>query len=263
MIIVVKFCDQPPLQLCIHNTVVGQKYFDLVQQNYSQSIPVYRNLTKYTKEYLLELASQARDAFGWNWDQIINFESGIAAQLHKDLELLLVNGFAHIPEQYDNLVHELHYCLHLNQFPSKHTHASWLQIEWYNDQGFELAPEFEFRNMLKFGDVKLQNPFVGHGPWQLWCEQDFSNITQTCKFHTWVKPGINIANRDFPSVKNIDEIIQAFEQHSPEFVQLHGINKIKHYTGYPVIGQVLNLQDLETVVQQHNLVFDSLEFING
>jgi len=213
---------------------------------------------------MLELAHQARDAFGWNWDQVTDFESGIAAQLHKDLELLLANGFEHIPERYDNLVHELHYCLHLNQFPNKHSRAkSWLQIEWYNDEGFELSPEFEFQKILKFGDVKLQNPFVGHGPWQMWCEQDFINISQTCKFHTWVKPGINIATRNFLGVDNIDEIVQAFEQHDPEFVRLHGADKIKHYTGYPVIGQVINLKDLEHVSQQNNLVFESLEFLNG
>lgn len=262
MIIVVRFRDQPPLQLRIHDTRVGQRYFDLVQHNYQQSMPVYRNLTKYTKEYLQELAHQARAAFDWDWDQVDDFESGIAPQLHKDLELLLANGFEHIPEQYDNLVHELHYCLHLNQSPCKHTHTSWLQIEWYNDEGFDLEYEFEFQKTFKFGDVKLQNPFVGHGPWQLWCEQDFANISQTCKFHNWVKPGINIASRDFLTVSNVDEIVRVFEQHDPEFVRLHGADKIKHYTGYPVIGQVINLQDLQQISQQHNLIFDSLEFVN-
>jgi hypothetical protein len=260
MIITVNFDQQPPLYIKIQDTDVGQQYFELVKSNYQKASPVYRDAAKYTSKYMRQLAQQAQQAFGWNWHNVSDYSDGIGAQLHKDLEILLQQGFENIPEQHDDLVHELHYCLHLIQHGNKLQRPGWLQIEWYNDEGFDLDPNFKFSLELKIGDVRLQNPFVGHGPWQMWMEQDFGNISQTCKFHTFVKPGINIAHSPYELFTQFDQLIAQFQKNDPQFVELHGIEKIKNYTGHPVIGHILNIDDLLTVKNAPTLTLKELKF---
>ena len=261
MRIVIKFRDQPPLFVELNNTDTAEKYFYLIRKNYLKSMPIFRDSLNYTEEYMNQLATRAKDIFGWKWDEISDYSSGIGPQLHKDLEKLLANGFDNIPAEYDELIHELHYCLHLVQHGIKSTiRGSWLQIEWYNDDGFELDPNFKFSLDLPFGSVKLQNPFVGHGPSQMWKEQDFINISQTCKFHNFVKPGINVAIINHDTSIDLDKLISKFETHDPEFVKLHGREKIIHYTGYPIVGKISNLDDLYTVNLSKSLQLESLEF---
>jgi hypothetical protein len=260
MIITVDFEQHPPLYIKIQETEVGYRYFNLVRSNYQQSLPVFRDELKYTTEYMYELAHRAKQAFNWNWDDVTDFASGIGAQLHKDLETLLAQGFRHIPEEYDELVHELHYCLHLIQHGQPNRRTGWFQIEWYNDEGFDLDPEFEFSLELRAGDVRLQNPFVGHGPLQMWQEQDFINISQTCRFHTFVKPGINIAHSPQKLFAEFDQLIEKFQKHDPEFVKQHGVEKIKHYTGHPVIGQIINVDELLAIKNSSLLTLKGLRF---
>jgi hypothetical protein len=261
MLITVNFEQQPSLRIKIQDTEIGHRYFNLVQTNYQNSFPVFRDELKYTPEYMMELVQQAKQSFDWNWDNVTDFALGIGAQLHKDLEILLAQGFSNIPEEYDELVHELHYCLHLIQHGRLKQRSSWFQIEWYNDDGFDLDTDFEFSLGLKPGDVRLQNPFVGHGPLQMWQEQDFINISQTCRFHTFVKPGINIAHSPQKLFTEFDQLIEKFQKNDPEFVEQHGVEKIKHYTGHPIIGQVINVDDLlsiknSPVLKLKELLFD-------
>ena len=263
MRITIKFRDQPPLFIELNNSVTAEKYFYLARKNYRESPPIFRDPLLYTEEYMYQLAVRARDAFNWKWDEVTDYTTGVGPQLHKDLEKLLINGFNNIPAEYDELIHELHYCLHLIQHnknsKSRTSRSKWLQIEWYNDDGFELDPNFKFSSSLSFGSVRLQNPFVGHGPRQMWIEQDFINISQTCKFHTFVKPGINVAIGHTTAV-DLDKLISKFEMHDPEFVKIHGREKIIHYTGHPIVGKISNIDDLRTVNKSKFLQLESLEF---
>jgi hypothetical protein len=260
MIITVNFDQQPPLYIKIQDTDIGYRYFKLVESNYQKEHPIFRDELKYTPEYMYELADCARKTFDWNWDNVTDFASGIGAQLHKDLEALLARGFSHIPEEYDELVHELHYCLHLIQHGQPNCRTGWFQIEWYNDEGFDLDPAFEFKPELQTGDVRLQNPFVGHGPLQMWQEQDFINISQTCRFHTFVKPGINIAHSPQKLFTEYNQLIEQFQKNDPAFVKQHGVEKIKHYTGHPVIGKIINISDLLVIKNSPQLTLKDLEF---
>lgn len=261
MKIQINFNNYPGLDCVIHDTAVGEKYFSLVKENYQQSFPIYREELKYTPEYFQELAAYAAQAFGWKWSDVDIRQVGIGALLHKDLECLLSGGFENIPEKYDNLIHEIHYALHLNQhtiYSGRRT--SWFQIEWFNDSGFDLDTNFTFQKTLDVGDVKLQNPFVGHGPLQMWFEQDFINVEQTCKFHTFVKPGINVVHTCPHPPVDQDELMSAFKNHAPDFVAKHGIEKIQHYTGYPVIGHIGNIDLLLQLRSAPKLELNSLKF---
>jgi hypothetical protein len=257
--ILIKFVDQPVLVLSIIDNSIGQKYFKLVQENYQFEKPIFRDRTKYTTEYMHELAKKAKEVLGWNW-YADKYNIADTAIMHKDIEKLVGNGFDKIPVGYDHLVHELHYCLHIIQdgrVESKRD--AWLQIEWYNDSGFELDKNYSFKRGLKFGEIKLQNPWVGHGPLQIFFEKDFTNISQTCKFHNFVKPGINVVIKEIEEFNDIDKLIEEFYKHDPAFVEKHTVDVIKKYIGYPVVGRVSNLKDLYTVTQSSTL---ELEWIN-
>lgn len=260
-VIDLKFKNQPVLHLSIEDSNIGWQYFNLVKENYTKSKPIYRESNKYTLEYMLSLVTKAKEVLGWDW-RADNYNLENCAVFHKDIEVLLgKTGFNTVPAEYDDLLHELHYGLHILEHGTN-TRVGWLQIEWYNDEGFDLDYSFEFSSSANFGDLKFQNPFVGHGPLQMYDEQDFINISQTCKFHTFVKPGINIATVDFSKITFYDEIIQLFKQHDPAFVSLHSEEKIRHYTGYPKIGRVANLDDLQTCLDSPSLEFESLSFGN-
>jgi hypothetical protein len=258
--ILIKFKNQPRLNLKINNDVVGQQYFNLVKDNYQCSMPIFRENLKYTTEYMHQLAIQAKEVLGWDWySECYSIEN--TTLLHKNIEQLVGKGFDTIPAECDNLIHELHYCLHIVQIGKTLTQRrGWMQIEWYNDSGFKLDKKYQFNRGLKFGDIKLQNPWVGHGPLQIFLEQDFANISQTCKFHNFVKPGINIVIQKFEDFTEVDELLEKFQKHDPAFVNLHGVEKIKHYIGYPVVGTVVNIDDLKRVVAEPLLELESIDF---
>ncbi len=256
----VKFENSPELELLIDNSTIGQRYYKLVKENYDREKPIYRDTNRYTVEYMNSLVQQAKELLGWNWSAD-NYNLENCAMFHKDIEVLLGTvGFDAVPAEYDHLLHELHHGLHILEHGKNIKRGGWLQIEWYNDEGFDLGYNFKFQSSMKFGDLKLQNPFVGHGPLQMYQENDFINISQTCKFHTFVKPGINISITDFSEITYYDEIVKLFKQHDPAFVELHGEEKIKHYTGYPIIGRILNVDDLKKSLTNNILILEYLRF---
>ena len=151
--IIVKFKDHIPLFLNIHDTELGHQYVELVKTEYEKSFPVFRDSPKYTVDYMLRLAREAKDKLGWEWN-FDEYNIGITAMLHKDIERLVGReGFAAVPEEVDHLIHELHYCLHMIQWNRPVVRSGWMQVEWYNDSGFPLDGTEIFKPELKFGEL--------------------------------------------------------------------------------------------------------------
>jgi hypothetical protein len=236
-------------------------WLKLFKKNYQQEFPIFRDQKKYTLEYLNQLALQAKTKLDWDCEtDIKSIEDTV--RLHKNLETMLANGFNSIPAEYDNLIHELHFCLHKAEYidiKSQTNNRHWLQIEWFNNDGVPLDLTFKHIRKLEFGDIRLQNPYVGHIPWQVYEQNDYENIFQTCKFHDFVRPGLYIhTGSPMPDI-NLDEYMVWWQTNAPEFVVQHGMNKILHYTGHPVIGRVTNLNDLEIVVNSNDIL--ELEYV--
>ena len=258
--IYITFHRQPTLELSIQDTELGHRYYNLVKTNYQQQQPIFRDTAKYTLDYLRTLVKQASEILGWDWTRDF-YDTATATELHKDIEQLLGrDGFGAVSESADDLLHEIHYCLHLNQTPRRKPRHGWLQIEWYNDQGFALPEDFTFTKSMKFGDLKLQNPYVGHSPLQVYLEKDTTATSQTCKLHDFVRPGINIIIEPVNCVVPNEKILEFLTTHGSEFVNKHGIDKINRFIGYPVVGCVENIVDLANVVKAPILELDSLEF---
>jgi hypothetical protein len=113
---------------------------------------------------------------------------------------------------------------------------------------------------MKFGDIKLQNPYVGHHPLQIYLEKDFSKIAQTCKLHDFVKPGINIVIEDFNHNVDNDIVIQNLKSYDSNFVNEQTEERIRKFIGYPVIGRVVNQSDLIEILKLPTLELESLRF---
>ena len=240
--VLVKYKNFPALEIELDNNSLKHDYKNLLKKN-SQQPPISRDPCKYTLEYFSVLAQQAKDILKWDWvrDQ---YSSSELVNLHKDIEVYLSSGFQNIPEEHDNLLHELHYALHAIQ--SKNSRGKWIQIEWFNDDGFQMPDDLIFSTRLEFGDVKLQNPYVGHDPIFVYRQRDFSSIGQTCKFHDLVRPGINIMIQ--LDHFNITERYRAwYEIHAPDWIQQHGWEKVMRYTGWPRVGRVKNLDVLKQI----------------
>lgn len=264
---IIQFCNQPTLKIILKSHPVVEQWKQLFLDNYSREFPIFRDERKYSIEYLKQLVQEANKVLGWNFaDNIVTVED--TTHLHKHIEQTLANGFDGIPAEYDNLLHELHFCLHKVEFAdidsSNVNRRFHLQLEWFNDSGFPLDESFNHQLIMNFGDIKIQNPYVGHIPLLAWQQNDYSNIMQTCQFHNFVKPGIYIECRE--ETRNninfsISEYLNWWHTHAPEFIALHGVEKLLHYTGQPVIGQVENLEDLRTIINSDQLLeLEKVEF---
>lgn len=254
----VKFYGVPALQCSLHDTKLAQRYLELIK--YQTDTPIFRDPPRYTLDYFKELAIEAKQVLGGDWIRD-SYPLEITTLLHKDIEKYLATGFENIPEEHDHLLHELHYCLHAIESGSQRN--SWLQVEWFNNDGFNIdADEYPAKLDLEFGDLRLQNPYVGHHPLFVYEQKDSSNIQQTCKFHDFVKPGINIVVDSKNKTKSFDmeTYLRWFKTHAPKFVQQHGVEKIKKFTGHPIVGSVINKSDLELLIQQPIVEFEHISF---
>lgn len=258
---IVKFKGLPELRINLHDNSTVCDWLELFENNYNKEFPIFRDQKKYTVDYLRELALEAKNKL--NWDCETEFSSiNDTVKLHKCLETTLAAGFSSIAEVHDNLIHELHFCLHKVEyidFNLVNSSRKFLQIEWFNNDGFDLDEQFKHKLHIEFGDIRLQNPFVGHIPLQIFDQNDTSNIMQTCKFHNFVRPGLYIHSKHEIHNFNLSEYISWWKTYAPEFVKYHSMEKILHYTGHPVIGNVINLNDLEIITHYENLL--ELEYV--
>lgn len=258
---VVKFKHYPELICRLDNTELADRYYNLVKTQYHQDpAAIFRDPQRYTFEYFKTLAAEANRVLGWDWYRD-RYDLSITTRLHKDIEQYLAQGFENIPEEHDQLLHEIHFALHAIESGSRR--SSWLQIEWFNDCGFEItADEYPAKINLDFGDIRLQNPYVGHHPLFLYQQQDSTNVLQTCKFHNFVKPGINLvierSRNQF--TLNQQHYLQWFKTHGAEFLAHHGEQQLLQFTGHPVVGRVVNLDALTQVVASPELYFEYLAF---
>jgi hypothetical protein len=94
----------------------------------------------------------------------------------------------------------------------------------------------------------------------LYQQQDSIDIIQTCQFHNFVKPGLNLVVNQENKKFNIDQYINWFRAHGADFLNIHGEEMLLKFTGHPVIGHVVNKHDLETVVLAPLLEFEYLKF---
>jgi len=259
----IKFSGVPALQCQLDSTDLADRYLTLLKDQYNKdSNPVFRDPQNYNLEHFKNLVIQAEQVLGWNWHRD-SYDVATTTLLHKDIERYLAQGYQNIPEEHDHLLDELHFCLHAIESGSRRD--NWLQIEWFNDAGFDIdQDEYPAKLNLEFGDLRLQNPYVGHHPLYLYQQQDRTNVNQTCRFHDFAKPGINVVI--MPNKKTVSEFdwnsyLSWFSSHAPDFVQSNGIDKLKKFTGHPVIGSVINKKDLEQLIAQPKIVFESISFV--
>ena len=125
---------------------------------------------------------------------------------------------------------------------------------------FRSADEYPAKINLEFGDLRLQNPYVGHHPLYLYEQKDNLKIEQTCKFHDFVKPGINIVIHNFSKNFNQEQYLNWFQTQASDVINTYGKEQLLKFTGHPVVGRVVNLDDLHTVVAHPVLEFKQLIF---
>jgi hypothetical protein len=230
-----------------------------VKKQNQKEAPFFQDTIGYTPDYMIKLAHQAKAAFGWDWFSD-TYDVSKTAILHKDLEHSVGKlGFDQIPEEYDNLLYELHHCLHAIQFGKTHRERTDnFQIEWLTDESIPLPASFEFQEGNDFGDLILINPYVGHNPLQIYNENDFTSLDTTCRFHDIIKPAIVIATGDTVTK---DMILEKFIAHDPEFVRLHREDKIRYYSGSAVVGKVVDVDTFKRIKKYNGtLMLDRVEF---
>ena len=257
----IQFHDCPPLILEVDDTPVAHRWCGLFIENVKrQPRPIFRDPQRYTLDRFRSLAQEANHRLGWQWD-LSDLSVSNTTTMHKDIERFLSQGFEHIPAEFDELMTEIHFCLHSIEGGSRR--SSWLQVEWFNDEGMPLlADEYPGKLNMEFGDLRLLNPYVGHHPLLVYHQRDSANIAQTCRFHDLIRPGICFVvdrNSAKNEVLDWDAYLSWFQQHAPDWVSHHGVETLKKFTGDPVIGRIRNLKDLEYCLSLPYLEIDCVK----
>jgi hypothetical protein len=257
----IQFRDCPPLVLDVDDTPVANRWRKLFTDNVlKQPTPIFRDPQRYNLDRLRSLALEANQRLGWQWN-LSDLGTASTTTMHKDIEQFLSQGFEHIPAEFDELMTEIHFCLHAIEGGSRR--SSWLQVEWFNDDGIPMsADEYPAKLGMEFGDLRLLNPYVGHHPLLVYHQRDSANIAQTCRFHDLIRPGICFVVDPASAVYtrlDWDAYLDWFWQHAPDWVAYHGVETLKKFTGDPVIGRIRNLKDLEYCLSLPYLEIDRIE----
>jgi hypothetical protein len=252
--ITVIFKNHRPLHIKLYDTTAAHQWKQLFLNNYQREFPIFRDMQQCTLARLEQLIQQVNQTCGWNFtEKIESLENTLA--LHRHIEVTLSNGCNTVPRSWFDLIDELHFTLHTleqNKMSRTPRRGNFLQIEWFDDEFVPLPDDFVFTDIAEFGSVRLQNAYVGHPPLMIHKQNDHANVFQTCRFHDRIKPGLHImtakARSDGQSKEYIDSDYQNWwTTHAPEFVAQHGMDKIMYYTGYPLIGKVINVHELERI----------------
>ena len=248
----IDFVDNPPLVCTLNKDSVTEKYITLLEKNLKESFPIFRDNAKYTEEYFKKIGKELKEKLNWNWS---DRNPKNLNNLHKDIENILdkSESFKNIPGDLQNLLHEAHFSIHaLQYYNKKRPHGNFLQIEWFNNDYENLPNDATFASQPKFGDLILQNAYVGHPPIQCYLQNDFSNIDRTCAFPDRIKPGIKI-NLGTMLKLNFENYKKWWLENCTKYVDIIGWDKIKYYTGWTKIGQVEDIKILEKILQTKEL----------
>jgi len=248
----IDFIGNSPLVCSLDKNIVTEKYITILEKNLKEGFPIFRDNAKYTEEYFIEIGQQLKEKLDWNWTDkspknLIN--------LHKDIETILEKSesFKNIPGDLQNLLHEAHFSIHALQYYDKEKpHGNFLQIEWFNDDYEDLPNDATFTDQPVFGDLILQNAYVGHPPIQCYQQDDFKNIDRTCAFPDRIKPGIKI-NLSNVTALNWEKYKNWWLENCKDYVDNVGWDKIQYYTGWTKIGQVEDINILNKILQTTEL----------
>jgi len=260
----VYFENHDPISIHLIDHPVAEKFFYLSRKHYQNHPVVFRDNIKYTMKYFEKLAAEANDKLNWNW-KTKNITSVDTIVMHEDLEKVLNDegDFSVIPEHLDNLIHELHYCLHNIQFKENPSRSGHFQIEWFTNKYLDIDDDFRFTTDIGFGDLILQNPFVGHNPLRCYTDNDFDDITRTCKIPVRIKSGIVIATFNKLELDDPAHYYEWWHTKGKAVVDQVGYSTILKYTGEGKIGEVTNKENLLKILQSTDiLIFDKLEFFS-
>ena len=250
--ITVLFKQQPALHIELFPTTAAQLWKDLFSQNYQREFPIFRDMMKYSWEYLESLIEQVNQTCGWNFPSRVHTLDD-TLDLHKHIETTLQPGYHTVPQSWHHMLDELHFALHKIQqgdMEYRPHRGYFLQLEWFNGDVVPLPDDFEFTSPTSFGSLRLQNVYVGHTPLMIYQQNDWSKVSQTCRFHDAIKPGLHImCASPPPGEREYDPVHyhHTWMERAPEFVEEHGWERIRYYTGHPLIGRVINTDALAQI----------------
>lgn len=257
----IKFSKHKPVIIEVMENETSRLFNQVLQRNIVNNDQVWRDPLKYTKEYFQTLCKDVAVQLGWNW---IKDEYSIeqTTKMHKKIEQTLEKSesFRTIPGHLQNLIHEAHFCIHQMQY-SKQDRSPFIQIEWFNDDYEPIPEDAVFTTDVGFGDVILQNPYVGHPPIQCYQQNDFSDIARTCQFHDIIKPGVKIQTneKNNKDTWDYDQYRSWWMTNCQDYVEKVGWETIDHYTGWPKIGKVLDLDNLLNIKYEKEITLIGLE----
>ena len=116
-----RFKDTEPLYIKFADSGLAKDYMALFYRNYQKQPPMLRDQGAYDIDQMRQLADKAKHILGWHWQAEDYSDYRVTTRMHKDLETYLKSGFGNVPGQHDQLLHDLHICLHSAQLQNQRT----------------------------------------------------------------------------------------------------------------------------------------------
>ena len=261
MIIECKFQNFDVLQLKIKSTETAKTFFNFFQRHLKKDLPQCRDPLDYDWSMFQTLVDKVVRDLGWRW-VYTDIKQADLVSWHKDLELCLekTGEMDNIPVEHHQLIIDAHYCLHRVQSLQQYRNSrEKIQIEWFTPDRRFVPEDADYKRDIGFGDVVLQNPYVGHDPVTCYFQDDYKNISRTCAFHDIMTPGffIQFKNSDW-STRIENDYKNWFQTKCADFVKKVGMDTILKYTGYPVVGKVTNLDTLQKIQNASELILENV-----
>lgn len=257
----IKFKNTEVFNIELEKNSVTEKFKTILERNLNKSLPLFRDPGKYDEKYLRKLCGEVKEKLNWDWlsddysiENTVRFHKGIEKLIDKQGDFTKLDG------EIQNLIHEAHFCIHSLQYKNEnYKHGFMIQLEWFNDD-FEILPdEAEFDTEINFGDVILQNAYVGHPPIQCYQQNDHAQIERTCAFPDRIKPGIKInLMQTKPNAFDWKHYEDWWRKNCSAFVDRVGWQTIKRYTGFTKIGKVTDLELFRKILEKEILEVESV-----
>lgn len=261
MIIELKFKNFDSLQLKMQSTDTAKTFFNFFKRHLKKNLPQCRDPLDYDWNFFQQLVDKVVKDLGWKWTYTDIKKSDLVSW-HKDLERCLEKSgeMNALPVEHHQLIIDAHCCLHrVQSLQQQKNSREKIQIEWFTPDRRLVPENTYYKRDIGFGDVVLQNPYVGHDPLTCFFQDDYKNISRTCAFHDIMTPGFFIQFKNSEWSKKIENnYINWFQTKCADFVKKVGLDTILKYTGYPVVGKVSNLDALQKIQNADKLILENI-----
>ena len=256
----IKFSNGIELEIEFRKSAFVNDWLELCKQRPVDSLIL--DTTTISVERFNFLRHECDQMFGWNWSSMPLTQENFNL-MHKDIEALKIGNDR--MEGANHPLHELHTLLHSLEGLDLHNlpklSRNYLKFRSYHSDRLPITDLSVFQRIANSGSVILDYPYVGRSPLETAKYKDESDLLITCipAFEACAGFMINI-DKFFVRDSQIKLLTDWLDNNGRPIADKYGRQKIIDTMGHPVVGQVINVSDLESFRTEADLQVLDMDF---